>query len=218
MAKIVGDAGTLIESRLADLPPRVVADAKAGFSVSSKKISADRRRELFLKFTDELAQGRNPQPSDVADVTDITVRDANLVVLAFSLLFGISVEIDASASEVLQHSASLYEPEDVETVRDLIEVLTAHRKDLKRTLGEARLAGAVVPSLSEISLVVDLRVRFEGNDVAVTVPIVLANIETDSDSRLLLQLTEADVSDLIGRLEEAKSRLALLRLKAKALT
>ena len=89
------------------------------------------------------------------------------------------------------------------------EFLTPHRLALFDALARENSSTNIVPSFQHLATAVDLRVVAVNDERVVTVPVVIATLQTDvGDKELLFQMTPRDVDQLLRQLQELSEQLS----------
>jgi hypothetical protein len=98
-------------------------------------------------------------------------------------------------------------------VRPFIETVVAERAQIGRAIRQAALPSQVLPFLSDVEIVVDLRMGFEGDAVLDIVPVAVLHIDTDAEgaeiwfqaSKSQLERLKRDIDQAVKRMEAAEA-------------
>ena len=103
-------------------------------------------------------------------------------------------------------------PNDEANARALADAIVNDRDSLRKISRRARLEKALLPSLTSFNTVVELRPSFVEDDSAINfaVPVVIAHIGNDSADDAWVQMSKAQVQQLIGELQDALRRIGTL--------
>ncbi|HET6246554.1 MAG TPA: hypothetical protein VFE47_02560 [Tepidisphaeraceae bacterium] len=102
----------------------------------------------------------------------------------------------------------------VKPVTLLATLLASDKAQIRQNMERARLGAAVLPSLSEFSVVIDVRLDFEkdmtgpSGEVGLAVPVAVVHLDTDSyNQEAWFQMTRPELENMIDRLQLALDRL-----------
>lgn len=101
----------------------------------------------------------------------------------------------------------------VPRIQPFIDTVIAERIGIGRAIKRAALPSLVLPFLSNVEVVVDLRIGFEQEVVAEAVPVAVIHIDTDAEgkeiwfqaSKQQMEDLKTDVQEAIKRMETAES-------------
>ena len=86
--------------------------------------------------------------------------------------------------------------------------LNAHKEDIENALGRSYASTQIIPSLSGIQALVDLRLVGTRGSRAIATPVVIMGLTTDVEGeRLIFQMTPRDVNSLLKQLKGVSRRL-----------
>lgn len=98
-------------------------------------------------------------------------------------------------------------------IKPFIETVVSERTQIARAIRRAALPSQVLPFLSSIEVVVDMRLSFEEGRVLDGVPVALFHIDTDADneeiwfqaSRRQLERMKSDIDEALGQMDVAET-------------
>jgi hypothetical protein len=90
-----------------------------------------------------------------------------------------------------------------------VDWVCTSREEIRANVDRAQLAGEVLPSLTALDIVVDLRIRVSNRAVKTFVPVAVLRLDTDSRQEVLVQLTKGEVQDTITQLTRCLDELDL---------
>jgi hypothetical protein len=99
----------------------------------------------------------------------------------------------------------------VPKIRPFVDTVMAQRVQIERAIRRATLPAQVLPHISDVEIVVDLRVAFEEQAVIEAVPVAIVHIDTDVDgkeiwfqsSKQQMQQLKSDIDEAIKKMEVA---------------
>jgi hypothetical protein len=189
--------------RIEEYPTAARSFFKNAFAAASK-LPEDVQRIVFQHIRENIARGvRHVEGSTLQPITKLVARESEQIASVYTLVIGLLTEPAVTAEEFANLAKGiLFEPEHEGTALSIGRSIVANREELTRIVERTQLAGEVLPSLSTLSIVVDLRLAIENGSVKTTVPVAIVRIDTDSDQRLYIQLTLGEVEDMINQLSE----------------
>jgi hypothetical protein len=145
------------------------------------------------------------------DIPTLTRRDAGRVMAALSFSFAVLTQNEVTAAEFVEAGrGNLFDAGDEVTASAIANVVISRRATLDKAMARNRLASAVLPSLAQFDVTVDLRIRFENDKPQEFAPVALAHIDTDTDSNeFWFQLSRADISILLEKLTKCAHEMDL---------
>ena len=165
------------------------------------------------------AGGGAVEPKDISEKFDFSEEDSSSIGFSLAILTTIVTEqketIDEISSSLLEYN--ILPKENIEFLNTVISEIEKNKNSLKNSLDNQELGVRVLPSLTGIDIVVEMRFDFEKTDIKRSIPIAIAYIATDSARhQLWVQLTKADIAKLIRQLTEISEQMDVvsnLRLK-----
>ena len=92
------------------------------------------------------------------------------------------------------------------------EYLEPRSAAIRDALARANSSVRIVPSFQSLDTTIDLRIADVNDERVVTMPVVIATLQTDvSDRELLFQMTPRDVGQLLRKLEAVTKQLTRLK-------
>lgn len=197
------------------------------------QLSFDQLRTLAqLLDTKEAAPPVNQEFEDhVGETLGITAESAEAVVRISLILQGTNLDREKAVKviEDFKQLISLEEPDDhdgllssiSEKHEALIDVVT-RKPAISRELQRRHIASGTQPAIESIRTLVQLRPLFQRNedgepvDIECLIPAMTLELKYERNNRkhsATFSLTEETLDDLIGSLEDAKTKWALLMRK-----
>lgn len=197
------------------------------------QLSVDQLKSLArLLDTKEAAPPVDQEFEDhVREVLDVTPDSAEAVVRISLILQGSNLDSEKATKVVedFRQLVGLEKPSDQdglltaisEKQEDLINVVT-RKPAIARELQRRHIASGTQPAIESIRTLVQLRPLFQRNedgepvDIECLIPAMTLELKYERDNReqsATFSLTEETLDDLIGSLEDAKSKWALLKQK-----
>ncbi len=197
------------------------------------QLSVDQLKSLArLLDTKEAAPPVDQEFEDhVREVLDVTPDSAEAVVRISLILQGSNLDSEKATKVVedFRQLVGLEKPSDQDDLlsaisekqEDLINVVT-RKPAIARELQRRHIASGTQPAIESIRTLVQLRPLFQRNedgepvDIECLIPAMTLELKYERDNReqsATFSLTEETLDDLIGSLEDAKSKWALLKQK-----
>ena len=191
---------------LSGLPPDFKTYLGKGFTVLSR-LSEDKFLALVDIAQDYLAVPVSANRAEVTSKFGINSEDAMALMTATSFVtFTLTSRPDSAEGFIHALIAAKVIPETHQP--NVLRLAGNNRVALKEILERSRVAGALLPSLTQFETTIDLRLGFERNQVGFAVPVVLMHVDTDAQGEeLWLQVNKKQLDNLIKDLEEARRRL-----------
>jgi hypothetical protein len=109
--------------------------------------------------------------------------------------------------------AGFLPPDIGQAIEPFAQSVFEKRADLARIMRRAALAGQVMPSLSNVEIVVDVRVDFEDQEVYEIAPVAMLHLDTDTNnteiwfqaSKSQMEQLRKDVDSAIKQMEIAEA-------------
>jgi hypothetical protein len=198
---------------LTDIPKSAKTFLREGFNV----LAGIQPPQLVTGIVLESAEsGSEPKAADLASKFGLSKADSQSLVGVISflgLLLSKPGEPEAVptivnallSSEILDKSAQA-------TITVVLNELDSDRSSVTSALRRTSLASRLLPSLTDLGCVVDVRIGFDNDQVALAVPVVLVHIDTDSSrqeiwfqmSKGQLQTAIEDLTKTLLRVEAAE--------------
>ena len=201
-----------LSREIAEMPERAKLAARQGFEVVHGLSDVDRQRaaELMLASLEKGSAGFDTEPlSNI--IPTLTRRDAGRLATALSISLALLTQNLVSAGEFVQAArGSIFEPASEAAAHAIAELVISQRERLAKAMARNRLANVVLPSLSDFSVTVDLRLQFTNDKVDTFVPVAIVNMDTDGENnRLWCQLSRADIDMILETLQNAANQMDL---------
>lgn len=199
-----------VTRRLDSLPEAGRKFFRAAFGVASN-VDQRRRAQILDQLISDFEQGRRDlNRADLKARTGLDENDAGSVISLFTLAIGLISETGASADDFIEAAKGIILDPPYEAVgMEVASLICAKRDQIKRTLAKAQLGHSVLPSLTGFQIAIDVRMRLENGAIVTKVPVAILHIDTDAVSQeLWVQLSQADIEELLTKLRTAESDLA----------
>jgi hypothetical protein len=201
-----------------DIPTPAKHLLRNGYSVIAN--ASEEQRTVLLRVALESFEEGGPPPSEnLAKQIGLAVSDAEIAVGATMLLAsGIASPESREGPENLVEEmikAKLIDPSNKIMIEAYAESLKKQADTIRSRLDRAQLASRVLPAYSTMHTAVDIRVDFGEKRMAV--PVGLVHIGTDdTDADIKFQVSSAQLSTLIRRLQELHSQMGAVEKLAHA--
>ena len=198
---------------IAQLPNSVKLGARQGFEISAALTEAEQRRAVALvvsAFEGDL--GGFDAEALTKEIPSLTGRDAGRLATALSVVAALLTQHAVTIDEFLQAARNNFYDEGAEQpVRLAAELVISHRHTLTAAVERQRLENVVLPSLTDFSVAVDVRIRFANEQPIGFVPIAVVHIDTDgSNQEIWCQLSRADINRIIEKLQNTVREMELV--------
>jgi len=159
----------------------------------------------------QLANKGHPTGKTLAEGTDLSPPDAGDLMFAISITFAALMDLTATAGEFIEIAADrLFDAASRPAAEIVAKNFVESRAKLQAIYNNTTLASAVLPSLDNLSIAVDLRVRIEDGKVARGTPVAVLHFDTDvTGHQLWLQLNKTEVQFVIDRLKITLEEMTL---------
>jgi hypothetical protein len=193
--------------------PRAFKDqAEKGFEVLAD-LSRQHYAEL-LRAVVVTIQSNKPPLDDLEKSLKLSINDLSSLFAAAMLtvpIIGQGINAEEFISSAVK--ASMIHQDLVAKIQPFVDTVVAERPQIERILRRAALPVQVLPSMSGVEVVVDLRLAFEEGTVLEAVPVAIVHIDTDANGEevwfqaSLNQMRElkSDVEEAIKQMEAAEA-------------
>lgn len=201
---------TPLEAAIDDLPASVRASLAAAYEIAA---SLDQRRwsDAVRTFVREVtANGGNFDADNLSKSLQIPQRDARKIASGLSATVALLTDTEGTVREFLSAAtrrAGLL-PSANGAAEIAADIVLSEKGTLEAVLSRRRLAASVLPSLDYLEIAVDLRFKFDGNQLNDAVPVAIIRVDTDTfNQQLWVQLDLDDVNNAIKKLNDAKEQM-----------
>ena len=204
----LSSAGSLHEA-FEGIPRGAKAFLKKGFGIIAG-IPEDKYRQLMEAVIRSADWPRLSVEKDLHIKMGVKEKEASPLMAAASLVIFELSSGEGSVEETLgaAMAAEVIEKTHSSAVRKFAQAVELDRTELKNAFKKSSLASAVLPSLDDFDMVVDVRVGFEKGHARYTVPVVIAHIDTDIPQKeLWVQISKRQVETLIKDLRDTLRRV-----------
>lgn len=197
-----------LRHRIDEVPSSILPHIRMGFKLLSQG-DISKRDALITSLLDAFEANQNFDSRAAAATLGVPENAIGDVLAAISLSVGAVLDLDVdSESYIDSGKGKLFDAEYSSTATDLITRILNRKPKLKDAADRGSLANAVLPSFGSLSYQIDVRLRFDDNNLIIkSVPVAVLSIGTDCDETLYFQATVDDVTKMIDRLTTALSRL-----------
>jgi hypothetical protein len=202
-------AQSSLPSLISDLPDEILPRIKRGFDVA-QRLSDASRREATTRFLKQFEQsGAGFEGDWLEAITGAPRSDARTLVTSISIVVGLLTQSSASVEDLVEAARGrLFEDRSLDAFKSIVEIVSGERSAIAKTIEDRTIAAETLPSLEGFHTSVDLRFRFEKDDLIVSaVPVALVHIDTDSRAELFLQMSRGDVDMVIEKLQRVAKRM-----------
>jgi hypothetical protein len=192
-----------LSREIADFPDRAKASARQGFQIINGLSETDRAKAIEVMFSSLERGGGSIDIERLSnEIPSLTRRDAGRVLTALSFSFALLTQSEVTPTEFIEAGReNLFDAGGEITASAIADVVINRRATLDKAMARNRLANAVLPSLAQFDVTVDLRIRFQNEKLQEFVPVALAHIDTDTDNiEFWFQLSRADIDILLDKL------------------
>lgn len=135
--------------------------------------------------------------------------DKNIVgdlLSAVALTVGSVFDIDVSKEDFFNYAPKGLILDEVKpVVGEIIDAALERKESLNQDFEQAKSSNAVLPSYRFIEHAIDVRLNFAADGSIVRkVPLAVFYLATDSEDQVWFQTSEADLDDLISKLNKAR--------------
>lgn len=201
-----------LSREIADFPDRAKTSARQGFQIINSLSETDRAKAIELMFSSLERGGGSIDIERLSnEIPRLTRRDAGHVMAALSFSFAFLTQNEVTPAEFVEAGrGNLFDAGDELTASAIADIVISRRATLDKAMARNRLASAVLPSLAQFDVTVDLRIRFENEKPQEFVPVALAHIDTDTDNtEFWFQLSRADINMLLEKLTKCAREMDL---------
>ncbi|MBM5651329.1 hypothetical protein GSH05_06550 [Burkholderia pseudomallei] len=160
------------------------------------------------------------RPEDVRKHLEIDAEQGrwigNAATFVVTLLGAYSdVTPDAFISEISERG--LVDDTNKDAIKNFVAFVAERRQKLEEDAEKATLRAAVLPTLQEFNIAVDIRFDEDPNGKPRLAPIAVTMIDTDSEGQLVwFQMSKRQVESVIQQLQEALAKLEKAEAWSKA--
>jgi hypothetical protein len=196
-----------ISESLTSVPRQFRELAKRGFKVLAgvgKQHYAEILRAVVITL-----ESREPPFVELEKSLGISKDDLGALMAAAMIAVpllgnnGTAEEFTTAATKV-----EILAPDLVAEILPFFHVVIQERPLLARAIRRASLPDQVLPSFSDVDIVIDVRIAFEEHAVYETVPVAIIHIDTDADGReIWFQASKAQMERLKSSIGTAIERM-----------
>jgi hypothetical protein len=204
--------------RFSNMPSGIKAFIRDGFSVLAK-VPPTKMGDLFQVVLGSIEYGSVVDESEAQAKLGITKDDARPLLAAVSLVASTLSSKDETADELIEElaKAGALDPVNRPAALKFAFEVVAKRTVVHQTFERSQLASRVLPSLDDFEATVDVRLGFDKNRIAFSVPVALVHIDTDARGQeLWLQLSKRQIQKIIGDLQDTLEKMSVAEAWLKA--
>jgi len=194
---------------LTDIPKSAKSFLREGFNV----LAGIQPPQLITSIILESAEsGSEPKAADLASKFGLSKGDTQSLVGVISFL-GLLLSKPGDPEPVPTIVEALLSSEIIDknaqaTITVVLNELDRDRSSVTSALRRTSLASRLLPSLTDLSIVVDVRIGFDNEEVALAVPVALVHIDTDANNQeIWFQMTKAQLQTAIEDLTKTLARV-----------
>jgi hypothetical protein len=205
----IGARGPISEL-FAGMPAGLKGFMREGFA-SLAKIPQSKRDELMQVILDSIDSGTVGTEREAQTKLGVSADDSRALLTAAGLIASTLSRRDDSPEALVQEleKAGALDAVDRPAVLRFASDVVAERSTVKQAVERSQLAGSVMPSLMLFESAVDVRLSFDKNRVAFSVPVLMVHIDTDAEGQeMWLQLSRRQVQRVIEDLQEALKQMS----------
>lgn len=195
--------GTM-EEAISDMPARIKTYVRTGLTVLSG-VPENNLSILFDLVLETIQSGKVMTDFEVLTRLGISQADAPVLFGALSLLASVASTREESADQCVKITVDtkLVDASQASLALKFFSAVMQKRQLIRRALQVSSLSGAVLPSLVDFDIVVDVRFGFEKGRMTETAAVILMHINTDARGQeVWLQVTKVQLEGMIKELEE----------------
>jgi hypothetical protein len=193
---------------ISEIPSSTQERVRKGFGVGAK-LSEDLRNKFITTFRNAFESGAAAVDLEqFAEEAQITPSESSSLVAALSIVAGAFAQCTATPEEFIQNAkGKLFEPSNEGAALEIARSVTSQRTQLERAFELRSLAVETLPTLVSFDVTVDLRFRFEKNQIKDAIPVALFHLDTDSKPEIWFQATIGDIEAMSAKLADAKAKM-----------
>jgi hypothetical protein len=194
-----------LEHRLADLPESAFSHIKMGY-VLLKKLDQDKLTAVVEYVASNFSKRSRYDPDMAAKLSGVDKNIVGDLLSAVALTVGSVFDIDVSKEDFFNYAPKGLILDEVKpVVGEIIDAALERKESLNQDFEQAKSANAVLPSYRFIEHAIDVRLNFAADGSIVRkVPLAVFYLATDSEDQVWFQTSEADLDDLISKLNKAR--------------
>lgn len=188
--------------------PRAFRDqAEKGFLVLAE-VSKQHYAELLRAVVVAL-ESKKPPLEELEKSLKLPVSDLNAL-FAASMLTVPLLSQGGTAEEFMGSAvkSGIISKDLVPKIQPFVDTIIAERAQIGRAMRRASLPAQILPYISDVEVVVDLRMAFEDKVVLEAVPVAIVHIDTDADrEEIWFQASIHQMQQLKNEIDEAIKRM-----------
>jgi hypothetical protein len=200
--------GTLADI-FSDFPAGAKAFLKEGFAILAK-LSERAIEDVSGIVIESIQSGYGVGEVELVTKTGISKEEAKPLLAVTSLIASMLSSREEGPEDLLRGAtdAGILESKHQQAALRFSESVVRNRGLLKQVMELSRLAGGVLPSLTDFETTVDVRLGFEKARVGVSVPLAIVHLDTDAQGQeVWFQLTKKQVQRIIDDMQTTLRRM-----------
>jgi hypothetical protein len=201
-----------IADMLSSIPRAFKDDAQKGFRILTQVAVADYAAIMSAVMT--ALESKTASLDGLEQRLRVPKSDLGALFAASMLVVSLLAE-GGTPDEFLTASVQtdLMRPEMQPKIRPFLDNIVADRLVVKKALRRASMSSQVLPFLSDVEVVVDLRMAYEDNAVADAVPVAVFHIDTDGNGQEIwfqaskgqIERLKLDIDATLKKMEAAEN-------------
>jgi hypothetical protein len=191
-----------------DLPRSAKTFLMGGLNILARIHSS--QPGIIVRIAVEAAAGVEPTVSDLSAKFGLNERDSQALVGAISFLVLVLSHPNPEPVPTVVEGLVAAEVLDSAAKAAVATVLNDVNREATATAAFRRssIATRLLPALTELNSVIDVRLDFEKDQPTVAVPVALVHIDTDTaDHEIRFQMTKRQLEEVIEELRKTLSRI-----------
>jgi hypothetical protein len=194
------------------MPTSIKTFVSEGFAALAK-IPASKREELMQVVLGSIDSGSLVEETEAQTKFGLSSDDSRQMLLAAGLIAStLSRRREDTAEAIVDEleKAGALNVADRPAILSFASQVIEDLPTVKKAVERSQLASVVFPSLSQFQTAVDVRLGFEKNRIAFSVPVVLVHIDTDAQGQeIWFQLTRRQVQKIVEDLQESLKQMSV---------
>lgn len=199
-----------LSTEIAEIPKSLQTAVRNGYQIAARLSHDEREKAADAVLQQALTGSGNLNDEQLIRDLHLSDNDASRLLLALAVTMALVTQSEVSPAEFGTAGRDhLFDPSEEPIAVQIASKFSPNRSALETSVARSQLANAVLPSLRQLSITMDLRIRFrEDSTVENYVPLVLMRLDTDIDTQsVLVQLTRSDIDMIIDKLADAKKEM-----------
>jgi hypothetical protein len=185
---------------------------KRAFTIAGR-LSPDHQKEFIEYILSKVSNEENTIDLEpIGKKVGFSEREASSLAAAVISMVGLLSETKSSAEEFLEAArGKLYEEADRPAATFITNAVAARRKQLEASLERGSIAAETLPSFAGLDVSVDLRFKFDKEELKDAAPVAIIRISTDSRPEIWFQVSRADLAMILERLNQVSKQMDIVQ-------